>query len=163
MASRKDFLKQIRARFKQGQEAEERQRELELEDIRFYNGEQWDKDLLDTRKGQTIGSGTGSQVVPARPSLTINKTREPVRQILNQERQSEMGVELVPADDWGGMTGEVDHTEIELREGLVRRIQRDSEAADARTWAFARAVQGGRGYWLVNTRYVPGKSWDQEV
>ncbi len=163
MASRKDFLKQIRARFKQGQEAEERQRELELEDIRFYNGEQWDKDLLDTRKGQTIGSGTGSQVVPARPSLTINKTREPVRQILNQERQSEMGVELVPADDWGGMTGEVDHTEIELREGLVRRIQRDSEAADARTWAFARAVQGGRGYWLVNTRYVPGKSNDQEI
>jgi hypothetical protein len=50
-----------------------------------------------------------------------------------------------------------------LREGLVRRIQRDSHAADARTWAFARAVQAGRGYYLVMTRYLPGKTWDQEV
>jgi hypothetical protein len=163
MASRKDLLKQARARFKMGQEAELEQRKMELDDLRFYNGEQWDKDLLDSRKGMSIGSGAGSQIVPARPSLTINKTREPVRQVLNQERQSEMGVELVPADDWGGMTGEIDHSEIELREGIIRRIQRDSEAADARTWAFSRAVQGGRGYSLVNTRYVPGKTWDQEV
>ena len=74
-----------------------------------------------------------------------------------------MGVELVPADDWGGLTVPIDHTEIELREGLVRRIQRDSEASDARTWAFGRAAIAGRGYWLVMTRYVPGKTADQEV
>jgi hypothetical protein len=46
---------------------------------------------------------------------------------------------------------------------LVRRIQRDSHAADARTWAFARAVQAGRGYYLVMTQYAPGKTWDQEI
>ncbi len=163
MADRSAFLKLARARFRMAQEADQKQRERELEDIRFYNGQQWDKDLLDSRKGQAIGSGTTQQIVPARPSLTINKTREPVRQVLNQERQSEMSVELVPADDWGGITGAIDHTEIELREGIVRRIQRDSEAADARTWAFSRAVIAGRGYWLVNTRYVPGKTSDQEV
>lgn len=163
MAKRAAFLKLARDRFKMAQEADTRQRGRELEDLRFYAGEQWDQDLLDTRKGQSLGTGTTTQVVPARPSLTINKTREPVRQVLNQERQSEMGIELVPADDWGGLTGPVDHTEIELREGLVRRIQRDSEAADARTWAFSRAAIAGRGYWLVMTRYVPGKTSDQEV
>lgn len=163
MANRAAFLKLARARWKQATEADTRQIGRELEALRFYAGEQWDKDLLDSRKGSTLGSGSGQQVVPARPSLVINKTREPVSQILNQERASEFTVELVPADDWGDTTGPVNHAEIELREGLVRRIQRDSEAADARSWAFERAVIAGRGYWLVNTRFVPGKRWDQEV
>lgn len=157
------FLKLARERFKQAEEAEKAQRERERADLRFYAGEQWDADLLDARKGQTIGSGTSVQIVPARPSLTINKTREPVRQILNEERKSELAIELTPADDWGDTTGPIDHHEIELREGLVRRIQRDSEAAGARTWAFARSTIAGRGYWLVLTRFMPGKSWNQEV
>ena len=84
MADRKAFLKLARDRFKMANEAEHSQRSRELEDLRFYAGEQWDKDLLDTRKGQSIGSGSNTQVVPARPSLTINKTREPVAQVLNQ-------------------------------------------------------------------------------
>lgn len=163
MSDRAAFLKQARERFQQAQDADAQQRLRELDDLRFYAGEQWEKTVLDARKGKVIGSGSTQQIVPARPSLTINKTREPIRQILNQERQSDMGIELVPADDWGEEAGPVDHTEIELREGIIRRIQRDSEAADARTWAFNRATIAGRGYWGVLTRYVPGKSWDQEV
>lgn len=158
-----DFIDQARKRWHLAATADEKQRERELEDLKFYAGDQWPADLLRSRAGQSIGSGNNQQIVPARPSLVINKTREPVRQILNQERQSDLGISLIPADDWGEDVGPIDHTEIELREGLVRRIQRDSEASDARTWAFARAVIGGRGYWLVMTRYVPGKSADQEV
>lgn len=163
MTKDEKFLKQARERWTLAEAADKDQRERELDDLRFYAGEQWDDDILKARKGNTIGTGANQQVVPARPSLTINKTREPVRQVLNQERQSDLGIELIPADDWGEVTGPIDHTEIELREGLVRRIQRDSEAADARTWAFARATIAGRGYWLVMTRYVPGKTTDQEV
>lgn len=157
------FLKLARDRWEQAETADAAQRKRELEDLRFYAGEQWDADILRSRQGQTLGSGTNSQVVPARPTLTINKTREPVSQVLNQERQSDMTIELIPADDFGEMSGPIDHTEIELREGLVRRIQRDSEAADARTWGFGRSTIAGRGCWRVNTRFVPGKSFDQEV
>ncbi len=157
------FLKTARQRFKLADDAVKAQRMREIEDLRFYAGDQWDSDILKSRQGQTIGSGSVVQVVPARPCLTINKTREPVRQVLNSERQSDLGIELIPADDWGEATGPIDHTEIELREGLVRRIQRDSEASDARTWAFARSSIAGTGYWLVMTRYAPGKSQDQDV
>lgn len=162
--SAEKFLTLARARFKQAEDADQKQRDRELEDLRFYNGEQWDSDILQSRKGQTIGAGGGTtqQIVPARPSLTINKTREPVRQVLNQERNADLGITLIPADDFGEMAGPIDHTEIKLREGLVRRIQRDSEAADARTWAFSRSTIAGRGYWGVMTRYVPKKA-DQEV
>lgn len=163
-ASKDDaFLKQARARWQLAEEAEKKQRDREREDLQFYAGEQWPADLLETRKGITLGSGSNQQTVPARPSLVVNKTIEPVRQVLNQERQADLGFELIPADDFGEVTGPIDHTEIDLREGLVRRIQRDSEAADARTWGFMRAAIAGRGYWVVMTRYLPGKRADQEI
>lgn len=156
-----DFLKVARDRFDQAQSAEKAQRARELEDLRFYAGDQWPDQIKSAREGQNAQNGLPP--VPARPCLTINKTREPVRQVLNQERQSEMGIELVPADDFGELTEPVADTEIELREGLTRRIQRDSQANDARTWAFARSSIAGRGYYRIITQYVRGKSTDQEV
>lgn len=161
MASDETFLQEARDRWKLAENADKNQRERELADLRFYAGEQWDDDLLNARKGTTLGSGTNTQVVPARPSLTINKTLEPVRQILNQQRQADLGYELVPADDFGEITGAVDHSEIELREGMVRRIQRAPEAEDARMWSFQRAAIAGRGFRVVLSRYMPGSA-DQE-
>lgn len=154
-------LKLARDRFKLAQEADKKQRDRENEDIGFYNGDQWPEDIKNSRKGQNAQNGLPP--IPARPMITINKTREPVRQVLNEERQADMGIEIVAADDFGDLTGPIDETEIHLREGLVRRIQRESTASDARTWAFARAVQAGRGYYSVMTRYAPGKTRDQEI
>jgi hypothetical protein len=154
-------LELARLRFKQGEEAEKTQREREREDLQMYAGDQWDKDVRAARAG--LNTQNGMPPVPARPCLTFNKLRAPVNQVLSQERQADMGIEIVPADDFVGLTGPIDHTEIELREGLVRRIQRQSEAQDARTWAFARAVQCGRGYYGVNLRWVTAKSFDQDI
>lgn len=155
------LIKTARSRWTHAESAESEQRQREQDDLRFYAGDQWPEDIKKSRKGQ-LASG-GMPDVPARPTLTINKTREPVRQVLNAERQSDMGIEIVPSDDFGGDGTPIDHTEITLREGLVRRIQRDSEASDARTWAFSRATIAGRGYYGVMTRYLPGKTADQEV
>jgi len=157
----KKFLQLARDRFKLGQEAKSKQTKRELEDIAFYNGEQWPEDVKNIRKGQAAQNGMPP--VPARPMITINKTRPPIQQVLNGERQSDMGISIVPADDFGDVAEPIDETEIKLREGLVRRIQRESKAADARTWAFSRAVIAGSGYYGVMTRYVPGKTNDQEI
>lgn len=156
-----DFLRKARERFTLANDADTAQAEREQEDIAFEDGDQWPTDVKLARQGQQPTNGMPA--VPARPTLVINKVKEPVRQILNQERQSDIGVEIVPADDFGDLGVTPDDTEITLREGLVRRIQRESHAADARTWAFKRAVIAGRGYYFVNTRFLPGKSWDQEV
>src|SRR5229473_2229505 len=152
-----ELLKQARERFEQGQKATAKQRQRILDDLAFYAGgeHQWDAETLRNRQAQQ--GVAGLPPVPARPCITINKVREPIHQVLNQERQSDMGIQLVPADDWGELAPPVSEEEIELREGLVRRIQRESEAADARTWAFTRAAIAGEGYYRVLTRYVPGK------
>lgn len=155
------FLKTARERFRRANEANTKQAERERSDIAFENGDQWPADVLLQRQGQQPQNGLPS--VPARPTLVINKVKEPVRQILNQERNSDIGIELVPADDFGDLGITPDDTEVTVREGLVRRIQREPEAADARTWAFKRAVIAGRGFYLAMTRFLPGKTWDQEV
>jgi hypothetical protein len=170
-ADKSAFLKLAKARFEQATDANKNQLQRELDDLQFYNGEQWPADVRASRSGQNASNGLPP--VPARPCITINKVRQPVRQVLNQEREAEMGVEIAPADDFGDVQGAqpIDETEIDLREGLVRRIQRESQAKDARTWAFARAVQAGRGYYGVMTRFskqsltgTPEPSWwDQEV
>lgn len=156
-----EWLTIARKRFKQGQDATQKQLERELEDLAFYAGEQWPAEIKRSREGKA--GGNGLPATPARPTIVINKTREPIRQILNQERQSEMGITITPSDDFGDLDATVDDREITLREDLVRRIQRESFAIDAYTWAFARALQAGRGFFGIMTRYLPGKSWDQEV
>lgn len=156
-----EFLKKARTRFQAADEAETEQCQRENDDIAFEDGAQWPAEIELARKGQQPVNGMPA--VPARPTLVIDKVKEPVRQILNQERQADIGVELVPADDFGDLGITPDETEVTLREGLIRRIQRESSAADARTWAFKRAVIAGRGYYMVMTRYLPGKSWDQEI
>jgi len=155
------FMVQARARYKQGDTATTGQRTREQAALRFYANEQWPEDIKASRSG--AAATPGMPAVPARPTLTINKLREPVRQIQNQERASDFNIQITPADDFGDLGVTPDDTEIRLREGLVRRIQRESNADDARSWAFQRAVQCGTGYYRINTRYLPGRTFDQEI
>ena len=162
----RDFIELARKRFKQSETADTEQRRRELDDLQFYAGEQWDPLVKQAREGNPANQNSNNQglpPVPPRPAYVVNKVREPVRQVLNQERQADLGVEIVAADDFGEGTPGITPQEIELREGLVRRIQRESQAADARSWAFQRAVIAGRGYYRVMTRYAPGKTNDQEI
>lgn len=154
------ILALAKARFKVAVEASQHQREREREDIKFYNGDQWSDAQKKTREGYNATDGTP---VPARPTSVINKVRGPVNQVVNADQQQEMDFELVAADDFGELAEQPDDTEIELREGLARRILRSSEAVDALDWAFSRAAIAGEGYLGVYTRFVPGKSWDQDV
>lgn len=160
-AAQKELLATARARWALARDATVEQCRRERDDLAFHAGEQWPADIANLRQGQAASNGMPA--VPARPTLTINKVREPVRQVQNQERQSDIGISLIPADDFGDLGITPDDTEVKLREGLIRRIQRESHAADARSWAFQRATIAGRGYYLVLTRYLPGVTWDQEV
>jgi hypothetical protein len=155
------FLDLAKQRWKQAQDADQKQRERERDDLAFYQGQQWSPDQLRARSAQPAAAG--GVPLPARPNLVINKIRGQIRQVLNEISGSDIGIELVAADDFGDLSQTPDDPEIELREGLVRRIQRESEAEDARLWAVSRATIAGRGYYGVMTRYLPGKTWDQEV
>lgn len=156
-----DFLKTARSRFKFADETDTNQRQRERDDLAFANREQWPADIRLARQGQQPINGMPA--IPSRPTLVIDNTGEPVRQVISEASSSDLGVEITPADDFGDLGIIPDDAEIKLREGLVRKIQRESQARGARMWAFDRAVKCGRGYYQILTRYLPGKTSDQEV
>lgn len=156
-----EFLKTVRARFLFADTSSDKQRQRELDDLSFYAGNHWPADIKAQRQGQQPNQGMPA--VPSRPTLVIDNLREPVSQVVNEGVNSDLGVEITAAEDFGDLGVVPDDTEIKLREGLIRKIQRESQARDARMWAFDRAVKAGRGYYLVNIRFLPGKTWDQEI
>src|SRR5262245_10393758 len=152
-------LELARKRWKFAAEADEDQRKREKEDLGFYEGEgQWPEEIRGQRAGQQANGNLPA--VPARPCLTINKIRDPIRRIQNDELQADLGMSITAADDFNG---DIDEKEIELREGLARRIQRQSNAMDARMWAANRAAISGRGWYGISTRYVDADTHDQEI
>lgn len=145
MASDKEkLLEKIRACFKAANDAEERQREREKEDLEFQIPEnQWDE----TAKQQRRGGQIGSEIIPARPMLSISLLTQPLQLIQNQAANAHLGVEIHPVSE------NADKELAEIKQGLYRRIERDSNAEQARLWALDRAKQCGRGWYRINTQY----------
>lgn len=168
-AAKIEWLEDTREKFQAWTDADTDQKQRELDDLAFYAGEQWPEDVLAARAGQAAQNGVPP--IPARPCLVINKMREPVNQVLDGLRDAEIGIELTPADDFAALGIVLDRTEIQTREGLLRRIQRDSQAASMRLWAAGRALIAGRGFYGVMTRFVEASIdgpadislWDQEL
>src|SRR5438132_7073893 len=95
------LLELAKKRFKLATEADAKQRAREKEDLRGYAGELWSPDDLSGRAARPATGGLPP--LPARVSLSIPLIQEPVRQIVNEERSAELGVEIVSEDDFGGL------------------------------------------------------------
>src|SRR5438094_9426339 len=93
------FLTTAKARFKLAREADQGQRERELADLKAFDGQIWTDDQLRERGAQpAVGN---LPPVSARPSLNLPLLQEPIKLILNSERQAELNIELVVADEFG--------------------------------------------------------------
>lgn len=139
-------------------EAEGDQRELEEADLKFDAGQQWPDEIKASRGKQVIDGVE----IPARPMLTIPKLDQPVQMIINQQRRAHLGISVHAESE------DADREIAEVLEGIVRHIQRKSNAELARNWAFERATKAGRGYYRIYTQYCDdtgaGRHWsDQEI
>lgn len=157
---KQSILETAKERFKLAQEVEAAQRLREKDDLRFQvPEEQWDE----VSKAERRGSMEGGHRVPARPMLSISKLDQPLQLIINQARAARLGVNIHPVSE------DADKECAEVRQGLYRRIERDSNADQARLWALDRATKAGRGAYRVSTKYDedsnpdgPG-AFDQEI
>jgi hypothetical protein len=151
-----DLVNEIKRNLKLAQDAEGLQREREREDLRFQVPEyQWDDDARRARQGGVLGA----QITPARPMLSISLLTQPMQLIRNQAANARLGVEVHPVSE------DAEDEVAEVLQGLYRRIERDSNAEVARLWALDRAVQAGRGWYRVNTKYDEDapNPFDQEI
>lgn len=137
------LLERAKACFKAAAAAEQRQREREREDLAFQIPEnQWDPEARRYRQGTATS--------PGRPMLSVSLLSQPMALIQNQAVAAKLGVEIHPVSE------KADDEIAEVKQGLYRRIERDSNAQLARLWALDRAKQAGRGWYRVSTQ------WDED-
>lgn len=134
-------------RFKEIINFESRERDNMLDDKAFAVGEnnaQWASNDVTRRESS------------GRSFLTIMRSNQFTDYVKNQQRQNKPSIRISPTDQGA------QEEEAKRRQGLVRKIQYESKASQARQAGFDDAVDEGRGHWIVKTRFVDG-TFDKEI
>ena len=150
------LLAEARSRLRMAIDAYSETREDELDDLRFYAGSpdnnfQWPQDVLSARG--TIQGEVGN----ARPTLTINKLPQHVRQVTNEQRMNRPGIKVIPSDE------EAAEEVAEVYNGVIRHIEYISDADVAYDTACENQVAYGEGYVRLLTEYCDEDSFDQDI
>ena len=115
-------------RFKHSQSGSAHIRDAALEDIAFARlGEQWPSEIMRQRR------------LDGRPCLTVNRQPSFIRQVVNDARQNKPAITVHPVDNGA------DYDTAQVIGGLVRSIERASNAGVAYDTAVEPAVTGGFG------------------
>lgn len=141
------ILELARKRFKLALDADDN-REHALDDIKFSTGEQWPDDIRRSRENDPNG---------ARPCLTIDKTHQYVRQVVNDARQNKPQIKVHPVDS------EADPDTAEVFNGIIRHIEVSTDADVCYDTALECAARGGFGFFGLMTDYIDSMSFDQEA
>jgi len=125
------------------------------EDIEFVLGDQWDAAAKQVREEE-------EQVC-----LTFPKLTQFIDQVVGEEQQQAPSIRVRPADGWtaGQKIQTQNNREIDLATtygGLIRQIERTSDARTAYDNAYEGAVTWGWGHWRIVDRYVDD-SFDKEL
>lgn len=146
MATDEDILTEAKAAFKLCEEAEAKNRQLWIDDVRFSRlGEQWPGDVKTQRESE------------GRPCLTINRMPAFIRQVTNDARQNKPAIKCHPVDD------DASEETSEILNGLIRNIEYSSNADVAYDTALDHAVTGGFGYFRISTDYACDDAFDQDI
>lgn len=145
--SREDSeLEDAKEAFARAKDAWSENYELAIEDFRFARlGEQWPEKIRKQREEDV------------RPCLTINKLAPMIRQVVNDARQNKPAIAVHPADD------AADPETAEVFNGLIRNIERNSDADVAYDTAIDHSATGGFGFFKINTRYARDDGFEQDI
>lgn len=138
-----DLLRLARERYQAGVDGDSENRERDEADRKFYKGEQWEKADLTARSG--------------RPSVTINRCPQFVKQITGEMRQNKPAIRVLPVDD------NTDPKLAEVYTAIIRHIENKSDAHRIYAKAGEQSVIGGIGWFRLLTDYYDDRSFDQEI
>lgn len=156
MMTHEEIVTRARECYKTVSATEMSQRQREREDLLFQIADnQWD----DRAKLERDGGIIDGVPTPRRPRLSIDQLKHPIQLVYNSFVKSKLGVLLHP------VSADATDKNAEAKQGLYRRIERDSNATQARAWALNRSVKAGRGWWRVTTDWDEDgdDEWDQEI
>ena len=142
--SKKELLETARERWKRCMDADQDNRRLAIDDMRFLHepGFQWDPD---TKKARG-----------KRPCYEFNRLRVSVKRVVNDIRANRPQGKVRAVEDGDKSTASV-------IEGLIRNVWNVSDADAAVDTAAEYQVGGGMGAWRVKTKYADDSAWDQDI
>ncbi len=145
-----DILATAKERFERAQAHESEDREKRRQDVRFAASSpddpwQWEDRVYRER------------TTALRPTLTVNKMPQHVRQVTNDIRQNRPAIRYRPADD------QADVQVADILMGIVRHIEANSDADMAYDASADWQVMSGLGYIGVRADYVSEMSFDQDI
>lgn len=145
-ASKKDkeLLTQLRDRYQRAVEADQENRRLALDDMKFAHepGAQWDE-LMKKERG-------------SRPCLEFNRLRTTIKRVVNSIRAQRPSGKVRPTED-------ADKPTAEAYEGLIRNIWANSDGDSVIDMATEYQVCAGMGAWRIVTKYSRDDAWDQDI
>jgi len=135
--SQDDIIKDARDRLDESQDGSDFNRDNYYDDTRFARlAQQWPSKIRKLREQE------------GRPALTINKMPSFIHAVVNESRQNKPGIKVSPVDNGA------DEETAEVIGGLIRSIERNSNAEVAYDTAIDNAVTGGFGFFRVDIDYV---------
>lgn len=138
------FLTYVRETFAKDKEHDEENRREMVMDARFVAGEQWEDTVRALRDAKS------------KPTLTINRLPAYVAQLVGNRRLNDTVIKIIP--DAGGSK-----QIAEIREGLIRSIQKASRAQNVFDTAFTQQVIGGLGNFQVHLDYAHDDVFEQDI
>jgi len=126
-------------------EAEHDSRMDAEDDVRFAYGEQWPTEIQTARE------------IDNQPCLTINKTGQYIRQVVNDSRQNSPAIKVFPVGDGA------DQETAKTMNGLLRDIQQRTDADIAYDTAIESAARCGEGFFRLVARYDSEETFTQEL
>ena len=140
--SQEDFLEDMRKEYDADLAFDRVNREQAIDDKKFSAGEQWDPEVVKTRKGL--------------PCLVINNIPQFTAQLVGDWRESRKAIKVVPSND--------EDVEIaSVRGDLIRAIEMQSRADRVYDSAFEGLVQCGDGAFRVTVEYARDSVFDQDI
>ena len=140
----KELLKKVRKRFTLMTDADNRNRENAMEDMKFTNvpGAQWDENMK-LERGD-------------RPCYEFNKLRITCKRIINEMRANRPQGKVRGVED-------SDKDTADIYEGLIRNIWNNSDGDTVIDSAAEYQVAGGMGAWRIITKYATDNTFDQDI
>lgn len=138
-------LKLARTRYQAGVDGDLDNRKRDAIDRKFYTGglNQWEPAAVKERKN--------------RPTPTVNRLPQFVKQITGDIRQNKPAIKVLPVDD------KTDPKLAEVYTAIIRHIEGQSDAHRIYSKACEQAVIGGIGWFRILTDYMDDQSFDQEI
>lgn len=137
-----EFCQEVRELFQQGVDYDRENAEEGVADLAFLGGEQWDAEARAARAGK--------------PCLTINDLPAKVAQVVGDMRINKPSIRVRPAED-------ADKDLAEIREGLIRAIERDSDAQGVYIEAGENQVACGIGNFRVALKNSDDTGFERDI